>query len=103
MIHRETYSKYPELGYLLFEAYSRSKKDALERKLGSTLLPWADKLWSETMHIFDYDPYPHGLNKSNTNNIEKLLEYLFEQDLISNKPSIEDIFVKESLEWTEGG
>lgn len=101
MIHSETYSKYPELGYLLFKAYSDSKKAALERKIGSTLLPWADKLWSDTMHIFDNDPYPHGLNKSNKNNIEKLLTYLFEQDLISNKPTIEDIFVEESLEWSE--
>ncbi|MDG2186927.1 MAG: hypothetical protein P8K09_01495 [Hyphomicrobiales bacterium] len=101
MIHQDTYLKYPNLGHLLFQAYSDSKKLALKRKLGSTLLPWADKQWSETMHIFNYDPYPHGLSKSNRNNIQKLLDYLFEQELITKKVSIEDIFVKESHNWTE--
>ena len=51
------------------------------------------------MSIFNNDPFPFGLNKSNMNNVGTLLKYLFEQELISKKPGIEELFLKESLDW----
>ena len=51
MIHNDIITKNPEIGYSVFKAYSKSKEKALKRKLGATLLPWADRQWSE---IIDY-------------------------------------------------
>ena len=99
VVHKETYSEYPNIGYALFNAYKKSKKTALERKLGSTFIPWGESNWNETMYLFNNDPYPYGLSQSNRKNVGKLINYLSEQDLIDQKPNIEDLFVSESLKW----
>ena len=91
----------PTLGYSLFKAYSKSKEKALKRKLGSTFLPWADRQWPYVIELFNNDPYPQGLTKSNVKNIEKLINYLFEQRLIKGKPTIDDLFPVESHQWKE--
>ena len=101
MIHHDIFKKNPMLGYSLFKAYSKSKEKALRRKLGSTFLPWADGQWSNIIELFNNDPYPQGLTKSNVKNIEKLINYLFEQRLIKGKPSIDDLFPMESHQWRE--
>jgi len=101
MIHKDTYNKYPNIAYPLFLAYSESKKKALKRKLGSTLLPWSDKLWANTMEVFNNDPHPHGLVEANHKNVSKLVDYLFEQKLIKQKPNIEDLFIEGSQNWRE--
>tara|TARA_Y100000590_G_scaffold469156_1_gene655201 strand:+ start:19968 stop:20909 length:942 start_codon:yes stop_codon:yes gene_type:complete len=99
VIHKQTYSKHPNIGHALFNAYTKSKQRALERKLGSTFLPWAESNWRETMQLFNNDPYPYGLNQSNRKNVGKLINYLSEQELIDQKPNIEDLFINESLHW----
>ncbi len=101
MIHHDIFTKNPMLGYSLFKAYSKSKEKALKRKLGSTFLPWADRQWPDVIELFNNDPYPHGLTKSNVKNIEKLINYLFEQRLIKDKPTIDDLFPMESHQWRE--
>ena len=101
MIHRDTLIKNPSLGYSLFEAYSKSKAKALKRKLGSTFLPWADKQWTDIIELFDNDPYPYGLTEPNMKNIDKLINYLYEQKLIKVRPSIDDLFPAESRLWRE--
>ena len=101
MIHRDVITKYPELGYSIFKAYSKSKEKALKRKLGATLLPWVDRQWSEIIELFDNDPYPHGLTEPNIKNINKLINYLHEQKLIKVKPTLNDLFSVESHQWRE--
>ena len=101
MIHRDTYSAYPDLGKILFSAYSQSKKRALKRRLGSTLLPWADRKWVDILDIFGGDPYPFGLNDINRKNVNKLVEYLYEQKLIKNRIKIDDLFPEDSINWSE--
>jgi 4,5-dihydroxyphthalate decarboxylase len=99
VIHKDTYEKISNVAPAIFEAYSYSKKIALQRKIGSTLIPWGSRNWPEIMSTFNDDPFPFGLNKSNMNNVGTLLKYLFEQELISKKPGIEELFLKESLDW----
>ena len=101
MIHHDVITKYPELGYSIFKAYSKSKEKALKRKLGATLLPWVDRQWSEIIELFDNDPYPHGLTEPNIKNINKLINYLHEQKLIKVKPTLNDLFPVESHQWRE--
>ena len=101
MIHHDVITKYPELGYSIFKAYSKSKEKALKRKLGTTLLPWVDKQWSEIIELFNNDPYPHGLTEPNIKNINKLVSYLHEQKLIKVKPTLNDLFPIDSHQWRE--
>lgn len=101
MIQKDTYKKHPNIAYPLFLAYSESKKKSLKRKLGSTLLPWSDKLWANTMEVFNNDPHPHGLAEANHKNVSKLVDYLFEQKLIKQKPNIEELFIEGSQNWRE--
>jgi len=69
--------------------------------LGSTLLPWSDKQWENIMEVFNNDPHPHGLVEENYRNVSKLVDYLFEQKLIKQKPNIEKLFIEGSLNWHE--
>ena len=101
MIHHDTLTKNPGLGYSIFKAYSKSKEKALKRKLGATLLPWVDRQWSEIIELFDNDPYPQGLTEHNIKNISKLINYLHEQKLIEVKPTLDDLFPVESHLWRE--
>ena len=101
VIHKDIYKKIQNVAPAIFEAYTYSKKIALQRKIGSTFMPWGERNWSDVMNIFNNDPFPFGLNKSNINNVGTLIGYLFEQELISEKPDIEELFLKESLSWQE--
>ena len=101
MIHKDTYKKYPNIAYPLFLAYSESKKKSLKRRLGSTLLPWSDKQWDNIMEVFNSDPHPHGLGEENYRNISKLIDYLYEQKLIKQKPNILKLFIEGSQNWRE--
>ncbi len=101
MIHQDTYRMYPGLGYSLFKAYSKSKMNALRRQLGSTLLPWSDGQWPDIMELFNNDPFPQGLTKTNIKNINKLVDYLHEQELIKIKPKISELFPDFSHKWKE--
>ena len=101
MIHKDTYNNHPNLGKSLFRAYSESKKRALILRLGSTLLPWADRKWSEVIDIFNGDPYPYGLTDINRKNVQQLVEYLREQKLIKNQIKIDDLFTDDSVKWSE--
>ncbi len=66
---------------------------AKHRRLGGTLLPWGNDNWSRTMEVFHHDPLPYGLGDGNRAAIDKLQDYLLEQQLIRRRQSLEDLFV----------
>ncbi len=101
VIHRDIYDSHPEVAPAIFEAYTHSKKVALQRKVGSTFVPWGAQYWASTMNVFGGDPFPFGLNESNRNNVGTLVGYLHEQGLISRLPAVDDLFLPESLGWRE--
>lgn len=101
VIHRDVYDTQPNVARAIFDAYVHSKKVALERKVGSTFVPWGAQYWARTMSLFGGDPFPYGLNDSNRNNVGTLVGYLYEQGLIAENPAVEDLFQPETLDWRE--
>ncbi|UPJ71902.1 PhnD/SsuA/transferrin family substrate-binding protein [Bradyrhizobium sp. 187] len=98
---KEAISGEPEGLKRIFDAYSLAKKNALKRKLGTTFLPWSDRVWSEILDDFDGDSHPYGLTASNRRVIELLIGYLNEQGFIPNRPTVEALFPSEAVEWAE--
>jgi 4,5-dihydroxyphthalate decarboxylase len=101
VIHRNVYDRQPEVARAIFEAYAHSKKVALQRKVGSTFVPWGAEYWAQTMSVFGGDPFPFGLDDSNRHNVGTLVGYLYEQGLIARKPEVEELFQPETLDWRE--
>jgi len=93
VMRRELLEDFPDAATAIFQAYCTGKARALKRRIGTTFVPWGKEYWSETMALFDGDPFPMGLTESNRKNVGTLLRYLHEQKLISELPEIEDLFL----------
>ena len=101
VMRQELLDEFPEAPAAIFAAYCQGKKRALARRIGSTFVPWGREYWTETMTMFDGDPFPMGLTESNRKNVRTLLRYLHEQKLISELPDIEDLFLQGTAGFTE--
>jgi 4,5-dihydroxyphthalate decarboxylase len=95
-------AKQPELARAIVDAYGAAKRAAYKRKLGSTLMPWGDRYWAETMAFFGGDPLPHGLTPRNREQVETLARYVHEQGLMA-KPlaKADDLFVPGAADFKE--
>ena len=102
VMRRELLDDFPDAPAAIFAAYCHGKKRALARRIGSTFVPWGKEYWTETMAMFDGDPFPMGLTESNRKNVGTLLRYLHEQKLISSLPDIEDLFLPGTANFIEG-
>ena len=101
VMRRELLDDFPDAPQAIFAAYCHGKKKALARRIGATFVPWGKEHWTQTMAMFDGDPFPMGLTESNRNNVGTLLRYLHEQKLISELPEIEDLFLHGTAGYTE--
>lgn len=100
VIRKEALAANPWAPHAIFETYARAKAMALKRRLGTTMLPWADMHWDGVMDRFG-DPLPYGLTSLNRRNIETLGRFLLEQQLISSPVRVDDMFVAGAGEWLE--
>ena len=89
----------------LFDAYSAAKTMEYQYmlKLGWAYdtLPWYGQALEETKKHMGDNFYSYGYEK-NKNVIQTLCRYAFEQGLIKNKLSFEDLFFSPSLALSEG-
>ena len=92
---------FPNVAQAIFDAYCAGKARALKRRIGTTFVPWGKEYWTETMKMFDDDPFPMGLTEANRNNVSTLLRYLHEQKLISKLPEIDDLFLPGTIGFKE--
>jgi 4,5-dihydroxyphthalate decarboxylase len=84
----------PILPEAVVAAYGQAMERAKHRRLGGTLLPWANDNWSRTMEIFRQDPLSYGLGAGNRATIDKLQDYLLEQQLIRRRHALADLFLE---------
>lgn len=88
----------------LFDAYSASKKMDYQfmMKLGWAYdtLPWYGQEFEETKKIMSNNFYSYGI-EANRKILDTLCRYCFEQGLIKEKLSFEDMFYKPSFEFSE--
>jgi 4,5-dihydroxyphthalate decarboxylase len=96
---RDAVARHPRLPDALFAAYSYSMRRAKQRRLATSFLPWGAAGWDETMQVFGGDPVPYGLTAANLTTVDKLQEYLLEQQLIGRRHDIAELF--EPVDCTE--
>jgi 4,5-dihydroxyphthalate decarboxylase len=100
VIRREAIAREANAPKAVFEAYSASKKKAVQRRLGTTFIPWADTAWNRTIDLFG-DPFPYGWTDINRKVVNTLATYVHEQKLVDNPVAVEALFEPQSLQWRE--
>ncbi len=102
VIDRTLAARQPDVARAIVSAYGNAKRASYQRKLGTTLMPWGDRHWAETMEFFGGDPLPHGLTPKNREQVETLARYVHEQGLMA-KPlaKADDLFVPGAAAFTE--
>jgi 4,5-dihydroxyphthalate decarboxylase len=101
VIRDDALKRLPKLPRALFSAFAEAKARAYQRRLGTTLMPWGMRHWNRVFDQFGGNPLPYGLNKVNRDVVGKLAGFLFEQKLISKRPSVDELFIPESRAFAE--
>lgn len=95
-LKRSVYEKHPFVATSLYNAFNQSKNRQLEKMKfeGATryMLPWLGTELDEIEEVFKGDPWPYGI-EANRPTLEALVTYLHEQNLITRKLPLEEIFV----------
>ena len=97
-IRGSTYEKYPWAAFNLYDAFVKSKRRAEEtlKDRVPSMLVFGREYLAQTQKIFQNDPYPYGV-EANRPMITTIIDYLYEQGLITIKPKIEDLFAPSVL------
>ena len=93
-IRQEIVDKNPWVAVNLLQAFERSKQVAYERMENPRIVPlaWFRHALEEQDDLLGRDPWLYGLGEKNRHNLETLMQYSFEQGLISKQMPLEDIF-----------
>ena len=92
-IRGSTYEKYPWAAFNLYDAFVKSKRraeDSLNERIPSLMVFGRDYM-AQTRRIFDSDPFTYGV-EANRPMLTTVIDYLYEQQLITEKPKVEDLF-----------
>jgi 4,5-dihydroxyphthalate decarboxylase len=92
VVPREAIARCAQLPDALFAAYSHSMTITKQRRLATSFLPWGAAVWDDVMDVFGGDPVPYGLDVANLKTIDKLQDYLLEQQLIESRYATADLF-----------
>ena len=101
VIKRAIYEKDPWVAQTLYKAFCEAK-DLCMRELYDTnilrvSLPWTSAEYEDTRNLMTADYWPYGL-AANRINLETLHGYLYEQGLIKQRLSLDELFARETLE-----
>jgi 4,5-dihydroxyphthalate decarboxylase len=96
VMREELWKQNPWIATSLYKAFQKAKKLAYQRL--NDLSPykismvWFREPMEEQKEILGEDPWCDGVEK-NRKTIETLVDYLHEQEMISKKPTVEELFV----------
>lgn len=103
-IKTELIEKYPWLPKAVFEAYSKAKSQHYMelKKIGwaYSSLPWFAQEFEETKNIMGENFWPYGV-EANRKTLETLFRYSFDQGLMKQQLSVEELFDKSTLNLTD--
>lgn len=93
-IRQEIIAKNPWVPVNLLQAFERAKQVAYERMENPRIVPlaWFRHALEEQDELLGRDPWSYGLGEKNRKNLETLMQYSFEQGLISKKMALDEIF-----------
>ena len=92
---RELLERHPWIAARLCTAFQQAKELAYKRVGGARAVPlaWFGTAWEEERRIFGPDPWPYGMGKINTVNLETILRYMREQGMIHSATGVAEMFV----------
>ena len=100
VFRREIYEANPWAAPSLYEAFVKAKQWAyaqlVETDALKLTLPWVVAEVEETRRIMGHDFWPYGI-EPNRVALEALPQYLYEQNLITRVPEIEELFAPNTL------
>ncbi|MDA1035463.1 MAG: ABC transporter substrate-binding protein, partial [Chloroflexi bacterium] len=101
VFRREVYEANPWAATSLYEAFIAAKKWAyaqlVETDALKLTLPWVVAEIEETRRVMGYDFWPYGIEPNRTS-LEALPQYLYEQNLTTRVPEIEELFAPNTLD-----
>jgi 4,5-dihydroxyphthalate decarboxylase len=94
-IRQDVVEKYPWVPINLTQAFEEAKKAAYRRMENPRIVPlaWFRHFLEEQEEILGRDPWVYGLDESNRNNLETLMQYSQEQGLLGRKMSLNELFI----------
>lgn len=94
-IKNEVVEKYPWVAINMYQAFNEAKDIAMKRMENPRLVPlaWYREAWEEQEGILGTDPWEYGLSERNRHALETLAGYSYEQGLIREKASLEELFL----------
>ena len=98
MIRGDVYKKHPWAAFNLYSAFVKAKEyfnARLPDNIPSALFFGREYL-AMTREIFGEDPYPYGV-KANEKMLETLIDFSYEQGLITTKPKPVELFAESTL------
>lgn len=100
-IKDEVLEKNPWVAANLYKAFVDAKQkvyDGFNQTAAlKVTMPWFVSEWENTKELMGEDFWPYGLEK-NRKTLEAAVAYSYEQGMIKNKLTVEDLFVKSALE-----
>ena len=103
-IKKDVLKKNPWLIEAVFNAYSQAKQSAYDYLTKSawykTTLPWVSQELEDTRALMGKNFWTYGI-ESNRKTLDTFFRYSYEQGLCSRKLTIEELFLQESLKFTE--
>lgn len=93
-IRQEIVEKNPWVPVNLLQAFERAKQAAYQRMENPRIVPlaWFRHALEEQDELLGRDPWSYGLGEKNRKNLETLMQYSFEQGLISRIMALDEIF-----------
>jgi 4,5-dihydroxyphthalate decarboxylase len=93
-IREEIVEKNPWVPINLTAAFERSKQAAYKRMENPRIVPlaWFRHALEEQEELMGRDPWVYGLGAKNRHNLETLMQYSFEQGLITRKMALDELF-----------
>lgn len=100
VMREELWKQHPWIATSLYKGFQEAKKLAYQKL--DDLSPyrismvWFREPMQEQKEILGEDPWCDGLER-NRKTVETLIEYLYEQEMISKKPTVEELFAPNTL------
>jgi 4,5-dihydroxyphthalate decarboxylase len=90
--------KYPWVVESLMKAFEKAKETCKEfyDDPNWSRLVWARHLFEEERSVFGDDPWPHGVER-NRANLERFIQYSFDQGLINTRITTDELFTENTL------
>ncbi len=104
-IRQEIVDRYPWVGPSLAQAFEDAKRLAYQRVRNPRVVPLAffQDAWERQEKLLGPDPWAYGLGSANRENLATALRYAHEQDLLSARPPLSELFVDIGEAAFQGG